>query len=164
MSEQMTPFAATTYFLHMLGVAEDDPPPDRSHPAAVILRIESEKGAPSDPRRVWNAFKQFSAERVECESDVLLFQAGDSEIRNDIYFDFCREFRLRGADNVVWYEQIHAEFLAHRPRRLHFNGTTSWSYDFDSLPEFFVAVEALPEFNAGVSFRHWSFSVYHTYV
>ena len=84
-------------------------------------------GSAPDPLTVWQAFKRFSTEPVECESDDLLFQAGDSDVQHDSYLDFCREFKLRGPDGVVWYEQIHAEFSAKRPFRLGYRQMDRWS-------------------------------------
>ena len=114
------------------------------------------------PLPVWEVFKRFASEPVECEDDYLLFQAGDSKIMRDTYLDFCREFRLRDGGDVVWYEQLHAEFTARRPHRLGFAAMERWSSDFASLACFLSVVERSPEFQAGLSFPAWSFRLYHT--
>ena len=119
-------------------------------------------GPRPDPLRVWEVFKRFAAEPVECEADDLLFQAGDSEDMHDTDFDFCREFELRSGKDAVWYEQLHVEFSAHRPKRLGFTGMYRWSFEYEILADFFNAVERSAEFRAGLSFPYWSFRVYHT--
>ena len=118
--------------------------------------------ANSDPLRVWAVFKQFAIEPMACAGDYLLFQAGDSKVASDTYFDFCREFKQYSAEGVPWYEQLHVEFSTQPPHRLGIAPVALWSDEFGSTTEFFAAVEQLPQFRAGVSFPHWSFRVYHT--
>jgi hypothetical protein len=138
--------------------------PSETEPHVLWLLSRSGLAVPRpDPLQVWKVFKRFAAEPVECDADYLLFQTGDPD-RADTYFDFCREFKLRHGEDeaIVWYEQIHFEFAARRPHRLGFAPVDRWSFHFQSVGDFFAAVEQSPEFRAGLSFPHWDFRVYHT--
>ena len=113
------------------------------------------------PRQVWEAYKKFAHESVDCADDFLLVQVGDSNVLGDSYLDFCREFRLVDG-NAAWSEQFHAEFKTELPAKLGCKPTDCGSYQFDDLDKFFAAVEAMPEFQAGLVFEGWKFSIYHT--
>ena len=114
------------------------------------------------PKQVWEAFKLFARDPVECQDDFMLVQVGDSAVMGDSYLDFCREFRLIDADGDAWSEQVHAEFKTVLPTKLGHKQTDCASYDYESLDDFFRAVEEMPEFQAGLAFDGWDFSVYHT--
>jgi hypothetical protein len=51
-----------------------------------------------DPRAAWEVFKRYVAVPVECARDYLFFQVGEGRPEHglDGYFDFTREFEMRG--------------------------------------------------------------------
>ncbi len=119
-----------------------------------------------DPAAAWEVFKRFAAVPVECAHDYLFFQVGDGHPGQglDGYFDYTREFEMRGAsgDEPVWFEQIHVEFKVPPPLRLGLGTVTLQSAEFADYREFFAAVEKLPAFRAGLAFAGFVLSVYHT--
>ena len=112
------------------------------------------------PREMWEVFKAFAAEPVDCEDDFAMVQVGDSEAMGDSYLDFCREFSLGDGGT----EQLHAEFKVVVPRKLGCEQTDCSSCDFPDLESFFAEVEKMREFQAGLAYSGWSFRIYHTEV
>ncbi len=114
----------------------------------------------------WKVFQRFAVVPVECTRDYLFFQVGDGHPEHglDGYFDFTREFEMRGpsGDEPVWFEQVHIEFKVPPPLRLGVATITRYSTDFPNLTAFFAAVEQLPEFQAGLRFKGFVLTVYHT--
>ena len=110
----------------------------------------------------WKGFQQVAFLPVVCESDYLLFQVGN--FKGESYFDFARSFKLRDSEeeDVIWYEQLHIEFLTKQPYMLEGATVESWSFDFGTYAEFFATVEKLPEFQAALSVPNWLLTVYHT--
>lgn len=119
-----------------------------------------------DPAAAWEAFKRYAAVPADCARDYLFFQVGDGrpEYGSDGYFDFTREFEMRGAsgDEPVWFEQVHVEFKVPPPGRLGLGKATVFSEDYPNYAEFFAAVEQLPAFRAGLGFPGYVLAVYHT--
>jgi hypothetical protein len=119
-----------------------------------------------DPAAAWETFKRYVAVPAECARDYLFFQVGDGrpEYGSHGYFDFTREFEMRGAsgDEPVWFEQVHVEFKVAPQRRLGLGTVTVYSEDFPSYAAFFAAVEQLPAFQAGLAFQGYVLDVYHT--
>jgi hypothetical protein len=119
-----------------------------------------------DPVIAWEVFKLFAAVPVECARDYLFFQVGDGDPQHGLpgYFDYVREFEMRGAsgDEPVWFEQVHIEFIVPPALRLGVGSVTKFSVDFSDLGAFFAAVERLAEFQAGLTFKGFALSVYHT--
>lgn len=117
-----------------------------------------------DPAAAWVDFKQFAEVPVECARDYLFFQTGDVRNGFDGYFDFVREFEMRGisGNEPVWFEQLHIEFTVPHARKLGMPTVNRFSVDFPSREEFFVAVERMPEFRIGLQFPGYVLRVYHT--
>ena len=119
-----------------------------------------------DPAAAWEIFKRYVAVPAECARDYLFFQAGDGlpEYGSDGYFDFTREFEMRGesGDEPVWFEQVHVEFNVPPPLRLGVGTVTLYSVDFPDYGAFFAAVEESPAFRAGLAFQGFVLAVYHT--
>ena len=150
-------------------VAEDfrDVTPQDTEP--LLRRMLAEAGvdeASPDPAAAWEVFKRYVAVSVECARDSLFFQVGDGrpEYGLDGYFDFTREFEMRGAsgDEPVWFEQIHVEFKVPPSLRLGVGTLTLYSVDFPDCGAFFTAVEELSAFRAGLAFQGFNLAVYHT--
>jgi hypothetical protein len=131
-----------------------------------MLREAGVDEARPNPAAAWEVFKRFAALPVECARDYLIFQVGDGhpEHGSDGYFDYTREFEMRGAsgDEPVWFEQVHIEFKVPPPLRLGVGTVTRFSDDFPDYEAFFAAVEQMPAFRAGLGFAGFVLSVYHT--
>ena len=135
----------------------------------VLRRMLREVGvdeAHPDPVPAWEVFKRFATVPVECARDYLFFQVGDGYPENELdgYFDYTREFEMRGAsgDDPVWFEQVHIEFKVPPPLRLGVGDVTLFSDDFPDYAAFFRAVEAQPAFRAGLTFQGFALSIFHT--
>jgi hypothetical protein len=119
-----------------------------------------------DPTVAWEVFKRYVDIPAACARDYLLFQVGDGqpEYGQDGYFDYTREFEMRGpsGNEPVWFEQAHIEFKVPAPLRLGVGGVTLYSVNFPDCKAFFAAVEELPAFRAGLAFQGFVLSVYHT--
>jgi hypothetical protein len=119
-----------------------------------------------DPTAAWEVFKQYATIHAECARDYLFFQVGDGRPESGAggYFDFTREFEMRGTkgDEPVWFEQVHVEFKVPHPLRLGVGTATIFSVDYPDYAEFFKAVEQLPAFRTGLAFRGFALTVYHT--
>lgn len=119
-----------------------------------------------DPAAAWEVFKQYATVPAECARDYLFFQVGDGHPESglDGYFDFTREFEMRGAsgDEPVWFEQVHIEFKVPHQSRLGVGTVILYSADFPDYDAFFAAVEQSAAFRAGLAFRGFVLAVYHT--
>jgi hypothetical protein len=136
---------------------------------ALLHRMLTEAGVNvrrPDPAAAWEVFKRYVAVPAECARDYLFFQVGDGrpEYGSDGYFDFTREFEMRGSsgNEPVWFEQVHIEFKVPPPLRLGVGTVTLYSEDFLDYGAFFAAVEELPAFHAGLTFQGFVLDVYHT--
>ena len=135
----------------------------------LLRRMLAEAGvdeARPDPAAAWEVFKRYVAVPAECARDYLFFQVGDGrpEYGADGYFDFTREFEMRGAsgDEPVWFEQVHVEFKVPPPLRLGAGTVTMYSVDYPDYGAFFAAVEQSAAFRAGLGFEGFVLAVYHT--
>lgn len=128
----------------------------------VLLNKEGIIDRAPSAREMWEVFKLFALEDVNCVDQYLLFQAGDSEMTKDCYLDFCRGFCLSGEEDVTWWEQVHAEFKVVFPDRLGFPQTDLFSTSCASVSDFFEQVETMPIFQAALDLDGWKFSIYHT--
>jgi hypothetical protein len=135
----------------------------------LLRRMLAEAGvskALPDPAAAWEVFKRCAAVHAECARDYLFFQVGDGRLESgaDGYFDFTREFEMRGAsgDEPVWFEQVHVEFKVPPPLRLGTGTVILYSVDFPDYAAFFAAVEESAAFRAGLAFRGFVLDVYHT--
>ncbi len=119
-----------------------------------------------DPAVAWTIFKRYVEVPADCARDYLFFQVGEGrpEYAADGYFDFTREFEMRGAsgNEPVWFEQVHVEFKVPSTLRLGVETVTLFSVDFPDYGKFFAAVEELPAFRAGLAFQGFVLDVYHT--
>jgi hypothetical protein len=124
-----------------------------------------DEGRP-DPVAAWEVFKRFATVPVDCARDYLFFQVGDGypESGLDGYFDYTREFEMRGVSGLepVWFEQVHIEFKVPPPLRLGIETVTLYSDDFPDYRTFFAAVEKSPAFRIGRTFQGFVLVVYHT--
>jgi hypothetical protein len=111
-------------------------------------------------------FKRYAALPADCARDHLFFQVGDGppESGADGYFDFTREFEMRGAsgNEPVWFEQVHIEFQVPPSLRLGAGTVTLYSVDFPDYGAFVAAVQQSAAFQAGLLFRGFRLAIYHT--
>ena len=139
-------------------------PADASDRIRLLLADVGVTDRQPTPAEMWDVFKRFAQESVECEDEYLLFQVGDSDVMGDSYLDFCRGFQIADQTGNTWWEQTHAEFRVHLPHKLGCEQTDLLSSDFSSLDAFFTHVEAMAEFQTACQFRGWQFDIYHTEV
>lgn len=123
--------------------------------------MASSSGTVPLPAAVWAAFQQFALQEFDCTDEYLLFQAGDSDVMNDSYLDFCRGFYISDSNGESWWEQFHAEFRATSPFCLGFEQDDLFSTDCDSDADFIDRVEAMPLFQTACRAQGWTFSLYH---
>jgi len=143
----VAPYNSESLLLHMLTVAGVDE--TRPNPAIA-----------------WEVFKKYVEIPVECARDYLCFQVGDGRPKSKLggYFDFYREFEMRGekGDEPVWFEQVHVGFKIPPKLKLGVGTITLFSLDYPDYLAFFDAVEQSLAFQAGLDFRGFELSVYHT--
>ena len=109
-----------------------------------------------NPQIAWNVFKLFTQEPVVCADDGVLFQCGLFLSSGLFYLDFVRQFELENEDGEYDHmEQLHCEFTCKPNKQLHELGKNLWAYDFESLNEYFAAVENLAEFKTAISQTGW---------
>jgi len=105
-----------------------------------------------EPQQAWEVFKRFAARPVECASDGLLFQCGvyDFTGKPMFHFDFVRQFTIEKRGDCDHIEQLHIEFLFEPTQQVRDMRFNKWSFDFQSLDEFFRFIEAHQEFRATI--------------
>ena len=139
-------------------------PADTTNRIRLLLADAGITGRQPTPTEMWDVFKRFARESVDCADEYLLFQVGDSDVMEDSYLDFCSGFQIADQAGNTWWEQTHAEFRVHLPHKLGCEQTDLFSSDFSSSEEFFEHVEAMAEFQTACQFREWRFEIYHTEV
>jgi hypothetical protein len=115
-----------------------------------------------DPLRIWDVFKDFVQEPVECADDGVWFQCGQFDFtgRNLYYLDFVRQFTIEAEQEYDHMEQLHCEFTCEPKKELVALETNLWAYDFRSLAEFFEKVENLSEFQMATKAGGYKCEIY----
>lgn len=118
----------------------------------------------SDGRRAWEAFKRFGRSYFGRQDVGLLFQVGvfsfDGTPR--FYFDSVCQVAVHDADGEHdHFEQTHCELTCPVSDELRSVSRELWSFDFSSADAFYLAVEALPEFQVAARQPQYRVNVYH---
>ena len=115
-----------------------------------------------NPELVWTVFKQFVQEPVECSNDGVLFECGvfGSTGQKRLSFDLTRQFCIDVDEEYHHMIQLRCTFWG-----VPATETTAalqthlWAYDFETLADYFAAVEAMKEFQLAVMQKGWSFTL-----
>ena len=114
------------------------------------------------PTTAWNVFKRFVQLAVNCTHDGILFQCGVYDFTGEdlFYFDFVRQFSIDADGDYDHMEQLHCEFTCPPDETLRALETNLWAEEFDSLQDYFVAVESLREFQVALQYPSFSCTIY----
>ncbi|MHB1484116.1 MAG: hypothetical protein ACYCYI_05585 [Saccharofermentanales bacterium] len=98
---------------------------------------------------LWKVFKQFSNVKFNVADDALLFQCGTYNFtgKDIFYWELIRQFSFEKNGEYDHMEQLHIEFLFDPAEDLAAFQDTVWTYDFESLKEFYENVEEHDSFN-----------------
>ena len=99
-----------------------------------------------DIHLLWKVFKLFADVKFKVAEDALLFQCG-TDGEDIFYWDLVRQFSFEKNGEYDHMEQLHVEFLFDPAEDLSAFQDTVWTYDFESLTEFYENVEELDSFN-----------------
>ena len=98
---------------------------------------------------IWEKFKVFCREDIQGEEEKeILFECGIFKFTGEkmLHFNFVRQFTKYEDDEYGGMEQLHCEFLFEYTKEVKRLKATEWSMDYESLDEFFAAVEDLKAF------------------
>lgn len=101
-----------------------------------------------NPKLAWEVFKKFSNIKVDCADDALLFQCGVYGFTGEdlFYFEFVRQFSFNIDEEYDHMEQLQLSLYFKPNEQLRELETSLWTYDFDSIDEFFNEVEKMHYF------------------
>jgi len=119
--------------------------------------------ANTHPKTIWPIFKEFTQIPADCIEEAVSFQCGMLDPLGDetvFCLDFVRQFTIEIDDEYDHTEQLHCEFEDAVTDRLENQETEVWSYEFNSLEEFFQMVEASEEFQAITVHSSWTLELY----
>ena len=114
------------------------------------------------PRLAWATFKSFMREPVDCADDGVLFECGVFGFTGEdlFYLEFIRQFSYNDDEGEYdRMEQLHCTFTRAPTDELLRTQKNLWGYDFESLDEYFIAVEQLHEFQVATSQTGWKFEL-----
>ena len=114
------------------------------------------------PLLAWETFKSFMRESVDCADDGVLFECGVFSFTGEdlFYLEFVRQFSFNDdAGEYEHMEQLHCTFTCAPTDELVKIQKNLWGYDFESLDEYFSAVENLREFQIATSQTGWKFEL-----
>jgi hypothetical protein len=101
-----------------------------------------------NPRLAWEIFKKFSNIKVDCADNSLLFQCGVYDFTGEdlFHFEFVRQFSLEEDGEYDHLEQLRLTIYFKPNTELKELETNLWTYDFNSIDEFFNEVEKMNHF------------------
>ncbi|NMM63618.1 hypothetical protein HBE96_13220 [Clostridium sp. P21] len=117
----------------------------------ILIRMLNEAGFNFDspnPKLAWKTFKEFFNTKVDCADDALLFQCGGYDFtgENLFYLEFVRQFVFETDGEYDHMEQLRFTLYFKTVTELKELETNLWSYDCDSVDEFFSKVENMNYF------------------
>ena len=115
-----------------------------------------------EPLIAWDVFKSFVRQPVDCADDGVLFECGTFNFtgKSLFYLEFVRQFSFDDdAGEYERMEQLHCTFTCEPTDELLKIQKNLWAYDFETLDEYFLAVESLREFQIATSYRTWKFEL-----
>ncbi len=116
----------------------------------LTLRRAGFKAKKPNPSLGWAAFKSLALEPVPCVKEALLVEAGNFYPGEDLFhLTFVREFWVM-ENGEEYCEQLHCDFTCSPNDGLPDKQTFLWSYDFETLEDYFAAVELLKCFKAAL--------------
>lgn len=100
------------------------------------------------PKLAWEIFKKFANLKVDCADDALLFQCGVYDFTGEdlFHFEFVRQFSFEIDGEYDHMEQLRLTIYFKPNAELKELETNIWSYDFNSIDEYFNHVEKMNHF------------------
>jgi hypothetical protein len=111
--------------------------------------------AKPDPLAAWAAHKLFVRETLESDEDGALFQCGPVTFGGTRRFqvDLVRQFAV--TDDDYHLEQLHCSLTCPLKPWNEPLVTSIWSFKYETLDEYFTAVERFPDFRMVMSPGNW---------
>jgi hypothetical protein len=102
------------------------------------------------PQLVWPVFQRFAARPSDCASEGFLFECGVYSFTGKpmFQFSFVRQFTIEKHGDYDHMQQLHVIFYFTPTWELEQLRYEKWSFDFQTLDEFFRFVEGRTEFRA----------------
>lgn len=119
---------------------------------------------PNSAIAAWEAFKSFGREVVGQKGVGLLFQVGTYRFSGAplFYFNPVVQFEVLDDEGEHdHYEQTHCELTGPAADALKNVRCSLWSFDFATADAFYLAVEALPEFQLAIHHSPHSVNIFH---
>lgn len=113
----------------------------------LLREVEFDFHSPN-PKIAWDVFKEFTNLHVQCDDDALLFQCGVYSFTGKelFHFEFVRQF-IFNVDGVYDHtEQLMLTMYFEKNQELQELETNLWTYDCESVGEFFSKVENMKHF------------------
>ena len=110
----------------------------------------------------WKVFQEFAAMPVEGVDSGILWQIGCYSFTGKklCHLDFVRQFIFKDEDGEYdGMEQLHFEFTCQPTSELLELERNHWSFDHQSLTEYFATVECFPEFEIAKLHIGWTATV-----
>lgn len=106
----------------------------------------------SNPKLAWKIFKKFSNLKVDCAEDALLFQCGVYDFTGEdlFHFEFVRQFSFEIDGEYDHMEQLRLTIYFKSNAELKELEANLWTYDFNSVDEFFNEVEKMDYFKVPI--------------
>jgi len=97
----------------------------------------------------WETFKKFLNTKIDCADDGTLFQCGVYRFAGEdlFYLEFVRQFSLEEDGEYHHMEKLRFRLDFKSNTELKDLKTNLWSYDCNSIDEFFSKVENMNQFN-----------------
>ena len=138
-----------------------------SEQLTAFLQQHGAAGLQVAPAQAWHAFKAFGRQLAIQDGVGLLFQVGTFNFTGEplFYFDpVCQLERLGTDGEHDGFEQIHCELTCLPAPQLEGVEASLWSFGFPSVEDFFLAVEAMPQFEVAMAQPVYRLSVAHELV
>jgi hypothetical protein len=120
----------------------------------LIKMLEESKFDFNNPnaKLAWKIFKDFFDIEVECDDDALLFQCGVYKFTGEDLFsiEFVRQFVSQAGEYYDDMYQLRLTIYYKPDEELQGLETNLWTYDCDSVGEFFDKVENLNGFRVSI--------------
>jgi len=105
-----------------------------------------------NPKLAWEIFKKFFNTKIHCADDALLFQCGVYHFTGEdlFHFEFVRQFVFEQDGEYDHMEQLRLTLYFKPNTELKELETNLWSYDCNSVDEFFSKVENMNSFKVPI--------------
>jgi hypothetical protein len=121
----------------------------------VLLAQANFDTAKPDPLAAWAAHKLFVREALESDEDGALFQCGPVSIGSSRRFqiDMVRQFAV--TDDDYHLEQLHCALTCPLKPWNEPLAASFWSFKYETLDDYFTAIERFPDFRLVMSPGDW---------